>query len=392
MAEWHDEPLDKRRVCQKRRRRAACPPQLLDTLPAEQRELLKRWVKHGGNSRWGTLLTDAGVNRVTLALSLLDWLLKNGWAAVIQQWEHSDWQPQRVEFLDLPKLRAALGLRDKDADAQRWQEVRASLQLLNDTSLAPAVFALDDMPLRHALARHDLILKLHDWHSQHRTGTHRDFALFARNDTKAVNDSELDWLESVFDLAEFGIKRHTPLLLIAAPLRLQMPQGQLELAACPDFAALTPDTLQAMTAAFGTVVRWQLVENRTSFERTAKNREADTGVIWLPGFPPTWWREAIGYLLDLAPAPAQIACDPDPAGILITLKAAELWYERKLDWQPWRMSTAELAALTSRKPLSETDRVQLASLQATPTLPSMLAELAAWMAQYDEKGEQEGYL
>ena len=119
----------------------------------------------------------------------------------------------------------------------------------------------------------------------------------------------------MIDLAEFGIERHTPLLLIAAPLTLTLTHGQLDLAASPDFAALTPATMQAVTATSGTVSRWQLVENRTSFERVAKKREPDVGVIWLPGYPPSWWRTAVGQLLDLAPAPARIACDPDPAGM-----------------------------------------------------------------------------
>ncbi len=70
-----------------------------------------------------------------------------------------------------------------------------------------------------------------------------------------------------------------------------MTHGQIDLAASPDFAALTPSTVQAVTAVSGTVSRWQLVENRTSFERVARNREPDAGVIWLPGFPPSWWRE-----------------------------------------------------------------------------------------------------
>lgn len=393
MAEWHDEPLDTRRVCQKRRRSATCQPQALDTLPAEWRELLARWVERNSKSRWETLCNDAGTNRVQLAYALLDWLLRSGWAAVTQQWKHGDWLPQRVELLHQTQLRAALGLRDREADAQHWQEIRASLHTLDNPALSIAVLALDDLPVQRALARQDLILRLHDWQMRQQCGTRRDFALFARNDTKGLSEAEWSWLESVLDLAEFGIERHTPLLLVAAPLTLHLPHGQqIDLAAAPDFTALTPATVLAAAAAGGTIERWQLVENRTSFERVAKNREAGSGVIWLPGFPPGWWQETVGRLLDLAPAPAQLACDPDPAGVLIALKAAGLWQERKLDWRPWKMSTADLAALATRKPINETDRSRLASLQADPELPAMLAELVAWMAQHGEKGEQEGYV
>jgi hypothetical protein len=392
MAEWLTEPLDRRRVCQKRRRTMPGSAQALDNLPGEWRELLARWVRRGGNSRWDTLRKDAGATHVQLSDALLDWLLRSGWAAVTEQWKLGAWWPQQVELLHLPQLRAALGLRDRDDDTQRWLEIRASLQSLDNEALVPAVLALDDLPVQRALARHDLILKLHDWQTQQQSGTHRNFAWFARDDTKVIKDSEWSWLESVLDLAEFGIEHHTPLLLVAAPLRLHLPHGQIDLAASPDFAALTPTTLQAVTTASGAVCRWQLVENRTSFENVAKKREADIGVIWLPGFPPTWWREAVGHLLDLAPAPAQLACDPDPAGIAIALKAAELWRERKLDWQPWRMSAADLAALRVRKPLTEGDKLQLAAMRQEPSLPPPLSELLEWMLKHGEKGEQEGYL
>lgn len=392
MAEWLDEPLDKRRVCQKRRRTATCPPQTLDTLPAEWRELLARWVIRNSNSHWETLCNDAGANRVQLAYALLDWLLRSGWAAVTQQWKHGDWLPQRVELLYQPQLRAALGLRDKEDDALRWQEIRALLQTLNYPALSPALLALDELTVQRALARQDLIFKLHDWLEQQQNGTRRDFALFARGDTKALGDSEWHWLESVIDLAEFGIERHTPLLLVSASLHLQMPHGQIDLSANPDFAALTPSTVHVVTAVSGTISRWQLVENRTSFERVAKSRETDVGVIWLPGFPPGWWHKAVGRLLDLAPAPARIACDPDPAGIAIALKAAEPWLNRGIEWLPWKMSAADLAALRVRKPLTEADQIRLATLRQECELPAELSGLLEWMLEHAEKGEQEGYL
>ncbi|HEX5362878.1 MAG TPA: hypothetical protein VFW59_01275 [Gallionella sp.] len=361
-------------------------------MPAEWRELLACWVRRGGNSRWETLLKDAGTANLTLADTLREWLLRQGWASVIEERKHGDWWPQHVELLNLPQLRAALGISDKAQDAQRWQTLREELRASCGDNLAPALLALDELPAHRALARHDLIAALQRWQDAQQSGTRRDFALAARDDTKGLSESEWNWLEQTLDLAEFRIERHTPLLLVAAPLTLAMPHGRLELAACPDFAALTPSSVQAASSASGTVVRWQLVENRTSFERTAKKREADTGVIWLPGFPPTWWRNAVGHLLDLAPAPAHIACDPDPAGIAIALKAAELWRERGIDWQPWKMAASDLAALRARKLLTEADRLQIAALQQEPALPAPLAELLDWMLEHGEKGEQEGYL
>lgn len=371
---------------------AACEPQPLDYLPAEHRELLARWIKRGGNSRWETLLKDAGTTNLQLADALLDWLLRNGWAVVTEQHRLSEWWPQQIKLLHLPQLRTLFGLRDKDDDALRWQTERVPLQALLNTPLAPAVAALDGLPPHRALVRGGLILRLNDWQEQLRQGTYRDFALFARGDTKSISDTEWDWLNSLLDLAEFGIERHIPLLLIAAPLSLHLPNGKIDLEASPDFSALTPSTLKSVVAVSSEVQRWVLVENRTSFERLAKRREDHEAVVWLPGFPPGWWKEAMGRLLDLVPAPALLSCDPDPAGIAILLNAAELWRERQLNWQPHKMSAGDLAMLRMRKPLSQEDYKQLDSLKNNPTLPSILSELMNWMLQRGEKGEQEGYL
>lgn len=387
------EPLDRRKVCQRRKRYCEHLPQQLGQIPGEWRELLARWVRRGGNSRWETLRNDAGVTSINLAESLRKWLLREGWAVVVEQRQHNEWWPQSVELRNLPQLRAALGISDKEQDTQRWQSVRTELNNICDDNLhTPALFALDKLPVRYALARTDLIVSLQRWQDAQRCGTRRDFALFARDDTKALSEAEWNWLEQTLDLAEFRIERHTPLLLLAAPLTLTLPHGQLELASCADFAALTPATLQAVTAASGTISRWHLVENRTSFERVARQRDVDAGIIWLPGYPPNWWLTTVGRLLDLTSAPALIACDPDPAGIAIALKAAELWRERNLTWLPWKMAVTDLAALRVCKPLTEADRLQLVALRQATALPAQLAELADWMLEHGKKGEQEGYL
>lgn len=386
------EPLDQRKVCQKRKRYCEHLPQQLGQIPDEWRELLARWVRRGGNSRWETLAKDAGSNQVSLAESLREWLLREGWAAVVEQRKHDGWWPHSLELHNLSQLCTALGISDKEQDAQSWQAAREELGSRCDDSLAPALLALDELPVHRALARHDLIAALQRWQDAQQCGTRRDFALFARNDTKGINETEWNWLEQTLDLAEFRIERHTPLLLLAAHLTLQLPSGQIDLANCADFAALTPATLQAVTAASGTINHWHLVENRTSFERVARQRKHDAGVIWLPGFPPGWWLAAVGRLLDLMPAPAHIACDPDPAGIAIALKAAELWQQRGIAWLPWKMSATDLAALRAHKPLSEYDRQHLAALIAKAALPPYLSELAMWMLEHGEKGEQEGYL
>src|SRR5574340_315323 len=386
------EPLDARALTKRRKRYRFEAASHLELIPAGWRELLTRWVKRGGRSRWETLLKDAGTANLPLAEALREWLLRQGWAIVVEERKHGDWWPLSLELRNLPQLRAALGISDKDADAQRWHALREALSTRCGDSLVAALVALDELPVHRALARHDLIAALQRLQDAQQCGTRRDFALFARGDTKGLSESEWNWLEQTLDLAEFRIERHTPLLLLSAPLILNMPRGQFDLASCADFAALTPGTLQAAASASGTISRWRLVENRTSFERVARQREHDAGVIWLPGFPPGWWRSAVGQLLDLAPAPAQIACDPDPAGISIALKAAELWRERGIAWLPWKMSASDLAALRVRKPLTEVDRLQLAALAQATALPAQLAGLAEWMLEHGEKGEQEGYV
>ena len=370
----------------RRQRVAEQPPRGLDTLPDDWRQLLKRWVRRGGDSRWETLKGDAGVGRQTLAQALLDWLLDNGWVALTEKFERAEWWPYRVRFQEPATLRAALGIADADATAANWQTLRDALP--PDT---PLLDALDALPPKTALARADLAIALARWQLEQRSGTQRDFALFARDATKAVTSAEWAWLAIATDLAKWGIERHTPLLLMAAPVTLHLPKGVLNLAACADFCALTPATLAAATSADGVPARWHMVENRTSFERVARTRAADAGVIWLPGFPPGWWREAVAHLLTLAPAPAAIACDPDPAGIASALQAGALWQAIGLDWQPWHMDIATLKSLPSRSLLNAWDQTRIAQL-AQSALPDSLSVLLGYMREHNIKGEQEGVL
>jgi hypothetical protein len=371
----------------RRQRFTELPPRGLDTLPDHWRNLLKRWARRGGDSRWETLKGDAGVGRLNLAQTLLDWLLDNGWVVLTEKFERAEWWPYRVQFQELAQLRKTLGIADSDAISGNWQTVRSTLPA--DT---PLLDALDTLPPKTALTRADLATALGRWQLEQRSGTQRDFALFARGTTKAVTATEWAWLAVVTDLAAWGIERHTPLLLIAAPVTLQVPQGALNLAACADFFALTPATLAAAISANGTPARWHLVENRTSFERVARTRTADAGVIWLPGFPPVWWREAVTHLLTLSPAPAAIACDPDPAGISIAMQAGALWQAAKLDWHPWHMDITTLQSLPNHNPLNAWDSGRIAQLQQTPGLPDTLNALLDYMQQHKVKGEQEGIL
>jgi hypothetical protein len=371
----------------RRQRVSDQPPRGLDTLPDDWRQLLKRWVRRGGDSRWETLKGDAGVGRQNLAQALLDWLLENSWVALTEKFERAEWWPYRVRFQESATLRASLGIVDADVTAENWRAVRNALP-----PDAPLLDALDALPPKTALARADLATALARWQLEQRSGTQRDFALFARGTTKAVTSTEWAWLAIATDLAEWSIERHTPLLLLAAPVTLHLPQSALNLAACADFCALTPATLAAATSADGMPAHWHLVENRTSFERVARTRTPNAGVIWLPGVPPGWWREAVAHLLTLAPAPAAIACDPDPAGVAIALQAGALWQAAGIDWQPWHMNIATLQSLPNHSSLNDWDCARIAQLLLTPGLPDALAALLDYMQVHKIKGEQEGVL
>lgn len=391
MTDWRIEGLGRAIPAKRRRRWHDIPPQPLDLLPADWKALAARWLKRGSQeSRWDSLAADAGPAHYILAQQVLKWLTDNGWAALVEEQRHGDWWPTRVQFRHTDKLRAGLGLPDPAAATRRLDELRGQLDTAAHPDLATVLADLDGLPAYRALPRLELLLALARWRTQGRAGSRRDFALAARQATKAISEAEWRWLENCVDLAAFGIERHTPLLLIAAPLRLNLPAGDLCLAACPDFAALSPASIAEIQAVHALPSRWRLLENRTSFERLARARDPETAVAWLPGFPPGWWRRAMATLLALAPAPAEIACDPDPAGIHIALEAAKVWEAAQLPWQPWRMEATRLAALPARRPLTADDRAMLDRLPSD--LPSMLAELAQWMRQQGEKGEQEAYL
>jgi hypothetical protein len=149
--------------------------------------------------------------------------------------------------------------------------------------------------------------------------------------------------------------------------------------------------VQALLAIERPPQRWVVVENRTSFERRARAAAADEAVLWVPGRPPSWWLGAVRTLLRHAPAPLQIACDPDPAGIAIAEDVGALWRERALPWQPLHMDPAALAGLPSTRPLSDFDRQLLAALAYRPLHPQ-LAALREALLSGGRKGEQEGLL
>jgi hypothetical protein len=97
--------------------------------------------------------------------------------------------------------------------------------------------------------------------------------------------------------------------------------------------------------------------------------------------------------LELAPAPARISADPDPAGVEIALTAGSLWESRGLAWEPHLMGVDQLAAARQKLPLDEHhDVATLARIRARPGVPAALRQLCEHMAQQQVKAEQEGWL
>jgi hypothetical protein len=112
----------------------------------------------------------------------------------------------------------------------------------------------------------------------------------------------------------------------------------------------------------------------------------------MPGRPSTAWLRAVAHLLRLAPAPAWISADADPAGVDIACSVGALWTERGQPWEPHRMGVAEWNATAQRWPLNDHDRALLARLLAEPALAPDLRALCEAMLREGRKAEQEGWL
>jgi hypothetical protein len=359
-------------------------------LPGEHIDLLRRWIKpRQVRRKWSALLADAGGKHLEAALKLADWLLRHGWSVQYEKRSGSRWETTWLEFPRLDALREIFQLPDPRQLASDWASANA--YRFDAADLAAAHSALASLPLARRLQRFSLLKSLELWRVEERQGTRRDFSLLARGDSKGVTAAEWNWLAAAVDLERSGIFEHTPHLLVAGPIRLHTGSGIIDLNASADWAALTPETLATARYIEGQPRVWRLVENLTSFERSARQRSPDMAVVWLPGFPPGWWQESMRHLLVGAPAPAEIACDPDPAGIAIALQAAKLWEAASLPWMPFAMRRDDLLAASQRKPLTEHDRQQLTQL-LSGTLPPVLRQLATTLHELGEKAEQEAYL
>ena len=388
-----------------RDRTAAGPvPEALPLLDGDHRELLRRWVRKDTNKpRRATLMNEAP--SIERGEALCELLLREGWLVRHEKLVGGSWHWDAISWRDLPRLQELLGVtsrRGREEERQaRLEQASAWLQVRREETAASALDpdlldeltrALEQLRQDKALplARLDLLQAVAAWHDAGAQGSRRDFALRARGTTKSLTEADWRWLEASFDLERLRIARFAPVAWMAGDLVLRWGERQLDVGALHCVGLPLSDLARADAAT--APQRYWLIENRASFERQAQSREPGTMLVWLPGRPSTAWLEAMAHLLALAPAPAWISADADPAGVDIACTAGALWEARGLAWEPHRMGAEQLAATEQHWPLNDHDRTLLASLLSRPALPTELRALCEAMQREGRKAEQEAWL
>ncbi len=368
-------------------------PGRLPALSAEERELLIDWLRGSADTRpWQSLLQTAGPTRIELADALSQKALEAGLATRHERSEHGRWWSVKLCWVELEALQAALGLATRSDREARTAALAQRLEvLMADELVGEAAQALAEarMATAAAEARAALLEALCRWVTEGRSGLRRDFALHLGH-TKAIAAGEWGWLERHFDLPALGIEAFAPTLTVAGDAALCWPDGlRLDLGAAP-FITLPTEALQGLQRVDSPPARWWLIENRASFEKQAARRVRGDALVWIAGRPTRAWSEAMARLIALAPAPAAISADADPAGIEIALAAAGPWEQAGLRWAATAMEPEHLGR-PGLQPLGRYDRAVLERL-AGRTLPHELAALRDALAARGVKAEQEGWL
>jgi hypothetical protein len=388
-----------------RDRAAAGPvPEALPLLDADHRELLRRWVRKDTNKpRRTTLMNEAA--SIERGEALCDLLLREGWLVRHEKLVGGTWHWEAISWRDLTRLQELLGVtsrRGREEERQaRLEQASAWLQARREETAASALDPdlLDELTRALEQLRQDRMLPLTRlgllqsvaaWHDAGAQGSRRDFALRARGTTKSLTEADWRWLEAAFDLERLRIARFAPVAWMAGDLVLRWGERQVDAGAL-HCVGLPLSDLGRADAATGPQRYW-LIENRASFERQAQSPQPGRLLVWLPGRPSTAWLEAMAHLLALAPAPAWISADADPAGVDIACTAGTLWEARGLAWEPHLMGAEQLAATGQDWPLNDHDRTLLANLLARPGLPPEMRALCEAMQLEGRKAEQEAWL
>jgi hypothetical protein len=366
----------------------------LPALQPGQLAVLQRWLKsHAQERAWQSLLDAAGKDALDIVDGLRDALLQAGALALKEELKLGQWRVYRVVWRDLPAVQQAAGQRTAAEQAAQRDDLAGQWRALADAHpwLAAAAQAGAQAQAAVQAQRLPLLLAVLEWQQAQRTGLRQDFALAARGHTKGITATEWDWLDAHLPLDTLGIGRFEPLFWLAGALALQRDGVHLLELQPLGFVGLPCRQWAAPWSVHRRPARYWLVENRASFERQAAQVQAGVCLIWLPGRPCDAWLQAMRWLLSQAPAPADISCDPDPAGIQIALTAGHLWQEAGLSWQAQHMSPQAWQGGITRA-LNDYDRRVLAELQAHPHLPEDLAHLRDHMLAWGHKAEQEGWV
>lgn len=391
MSLWRELSVDR-----SRRHLAATTPVWPGTLPpldTDERALLLDWLRDSAATRkWQALLETAGADRIELAARLADKALAAGLATRKETFERGQWWPAMLCWVELEALQSSLGLVTRGArDARRAALDQRLQSLMGSELVGEAAQALAESRIAVAVteSRAALLEALLGWVADGERGLRRDFALRLGH-TKAVSDGEWQWLERHFDLPALGIDGFAPTLTLAGDASLRWGGDQrLDLAAAA-FHTLPVSALLTLEGIAAPPGRWWLIENRASFEKQAARRAPGDALVWIAGRPTRAWTQAMTRLLALAPAPAAISADADPAGIEIAMAAAQPWQDAGLPWQATAMEATRLDR-AGLQPLGRYDRGVLQRL-GERELPSELGALRDALVQRGVKAEQEGWL
>jgi hypothetical protein len=330
-----------------------------------------------------------------MADALAGLLCEMGWLIFKERREHHQWRSYRIVWRHLPALQAKMGIFSQAQKRQSKQSLLEQLQALGNTYpwLQSACEQLINGGNSSTLEKRSALLSaLVSWQQEQRRGMRQDFSLHARGHTKAISSAEWDWLLEHVDLQALDIEPFTPVIWIAGCLSLFQPslQSTLDVGTCR-FICLPAHELSDPLEVRLRPERYWLIENRSSFERQAKQLKAGICLIWLPGRPSSSWQKAMQWLIENAGAPAHISCDPDPAGVEIALTAGSLWTQARQPWQSHKMDS-QYWLHAKQLPLNDYDRQRLNHLLGRNELPADLRELCIHMDKTQSKAEQEGWL
>ncbi|HET8744696.1 MAG TPA: hypothetical protein VFM98_03755 [Ramlibacter sp.] len=389
-------------------------PETAPLLGPEDQELLRRWLRADNPRRSrASLLKDAGRDGIERAESLCERLLREGWIVRRERLAGGSWQWQWITWRDLDRLKRLLGV----GSARQREEERSGLLEQFRSWLAhwaeatagpaPDPDLLDEMraalqqlgeeralKLETLRTRLELLEALAQWCAAGRRELRRDFALWARGSTKAMGAGDWRWLASAFDLERLGIASFAPVLWLAGEVSLHWGERRLDAGAlhCVGVPMRDARRIERLSCPGGGLRGYWLIENRASFERQAEALPAGELALWVPGRPSAEWLESVAHLLRLAPAPAAISADADPAGVDIACTVAAIWRQQGLSWSPRRMGVAEWQATSQRWPLNAHDLALLQRLLQDVGLHPELRALCEAMRSEGRKAEQESWL